>query len=92
MSELIWEIFTRYDITRRKKYDRYKDLMHKLQHGTIYQDVDYRLIAYYFVRFRDRIYVFDDSELNNFILREFHLNTYSGYPKYQKTLKTMNKF
>jgi len=44
------------------------------------------------VRFRDKIYVLDNSEIKNLILREFHVKSYSGHPRYQKTLTTMKKF
>jgi hypothetical protein len=44
------------------------------------------------VRFRDRIYVPDNSELKKLILREFHVKPYSGHPGYQKTLTTVKKF
>ena len=44
-----------------------------------------------FVRFRDKIYVPDDNGLKNLILREFHVNPYSGHPGYQKTLIVMKK-
>ena len=44
------------------------------------------------VRFKDRIYVLNCSKLKNIILREFHANPYSGHPRYQKRLMTMNKF
>jgi len=44
------------------------------------------------VRFRDMIYVSDNSELKKVILREFHAKQYLGHPSYQKTLTTVNKF
>jgi len=43
------------------------------------------------VRFRDRIYVPDNSDLKKVILSEFHEKSYSGDSCYQKTLKTMKK-
>ena len=36
------------------------------------QDVDYHLTTYGLVRFRDRIYVSDNSEIKKVILGEFH--------------------
>jgi len=54
--------------------------------------VDYFLTAYGLVRFRDRIYVLDISELNKVILREFHVKPYSGHPGYQKSMTVVNKF
>lgn len=45
-------------------------------------DSNYRLMAYGLVRFRDKIYVLDCSELNKIILREFHVKPYSGHPRY----------
>lgn len=50
--------------------------MHRLQQGTSDQDVDYHLIAYGLVIFRDNIYVLDDREIKNLILREFHVKLY----------------
>lgn len=49
-------------------------------------------MVYGLVRFRDKIYVLDNSEINNLILREFHVNLNSGHLKYQKTLTIVNKF
>ena len=55
------------------------ELRHKLQQSigtctsTGEQDVDYRLTTNGLIRFRDRIYVLDDSEINKPILREFHV-------------------
>lgn len=34
------------------------------------------------VRFRDRIYMSDNSELKQVILRHFHAKPYSGHPSY----------
>lgn len=55
-------------------------------------DVDYRLATDGLVRFRDRIYVSNCSELKNLVLREFHVKFYSGHPGYQKTLMVVKKF
>ena len=44
------------------------------------------------VRFRDKIYVPDSSELKKVILREFRTKPYSGHPGYQKTLTAVKKF
>ena len=54
--------------------------------------MDYHLTANGLVRFRDRIFVPDSSELKKVILMAFHAKPYSGHPGYQKTLRTMNKF
>jgi len=70
----------------------YRELMHRLQQSTGDQDVDYRLTKYGLVRFQDRIYVLDNSELKKLILREFHAKLYSGHPRYHKTMTTMKKF
>lgn len=67
------------------------ELMHNLQQGTGGQDVDYHLIKDGLVRFRVRIYVLNDSELNKTILRELHEKPYSGHPGYQKTLTKVKK-
>ena len=72
--------------------DRYMKLRHRLKQGTGEQNVDYHFIASGLLRFRDKIYVLDNSELKNIILREFHVKPYSYHPRYQKTLTTMNKF
>lgn len=71
--------------------DKYQQLKHKLQQGTSEQDVDYHIIVDGSVRFRDRVYVLNDSELNKLILREFHVKPYSSHPRYQKTLTTVKK-
>ena len=34
----------------------------------------------------------DDSELKKFILREFHVKSYSDHPRYHKTLTVVSKF
>ena len=65
--------------------------MHMLQQGTSDQDVGYHLIANGLVKFRDKIYVPDNSELKKLILREFHANSYSSHLGYHKTLTTMKK-
>lgn len=54
--------------------------------------MDYHLTVDGLIRFRDMIYVPDDSELKNLTLREFHLKPYSGHTRYQKTLKAVKKF
>jgi len=68
------------------------DLMHRLQHSIGDQDVDNLLTEYGLVRFKDRIYVSDDNELKNLILRELHVNPYLGQPRYQNTLIVVKKF
>lgn len=45
-------------------------------------DMDYHLTVDIFVRFRYKIYVPDNSELNKVTLREFHAKPYSGHPGY----------
>ena len=44
------------------------------------------------VRFRDIMYLLDDSDLKNLILREFRVKPYLGHQRYQKTLKKIKKF
>lgn len=44
-----------------------------------------------FVRFRNKIYVSYNNELENLILRELHVKPYSSHPGYQKTLKAVKK-
>ena len=78
------------------------EIMHRLQQsigtstgagiGTIYWDADYRLTIDGLVRFRDKIYVPNCSELKNLILREFHVKPYMGHLGYQKTLTAVKKF
>lgn len=53
--------------------------------------MDHCLTTYDLVSFRDKIHVPNNSELKNLILREFHVNPYSGHPGYHKTLKMVNK-
>jgi len=74
--------------------DRYTDIVHRLQQsiGTFSstgtssgidagaQDLDYHFTTNRLVRFRSRIYVLDNSELNKVILMEFHAKPYSGHP------------
>ena len=67
--------------------ERYKEFRHKLLwQDTSDQDVDYHLMIYGLVRFKDMIYVLDDSGLKKLILREFYVKPYSGYLRYQKML------
>ena len=54
--------------------------------------MDYRLIVDGLVRYRDKIYVPNDSEIKKIILREFHANPYSGHPRYQNMLIVVTKF
>ena len=54
--------------------------------------MDYFLTTKGLVRFRDKIYVRDRSELKKVILRVFHVKPYLGNPGYKKTLITVNKF
>ena len=49
------------------------ELMHMLQQGTSDKDADYHLAIDGLVRFRDKLYVLDDSGLKKLILREFHV-------------------
>eukprot|EP00253_Pinus_taeda_P025539 PITA_25539 len=56
------------------------------------QDADYRVTIDGLVRFRDKIYVSNYSELKKLILREFHTKPYSGHPGYEKTLTVVKKF
>lgn len=70
----------------------YREHMHKLQQqGTSVQDVDYHLTTDGLVRFRDKIYVSDNSELKKLILLEFHVKLYSCHTRYQKILTTVKK-
>jgi len=54
--------------------------------GAGVHDVDYCLTTYGLVRFIDRTYVPDNSELKKVVFKEFHVKPYSGHPGYQKTL------
>ena len=54
--------------------------------------MDYCLTTDGLVRFQDRIYVPDNSELKNMILREFHVKPYSGHLGYQKALIVVKRF
>ena len=54
--------------------------------------MDYSLIAYGLIRFRDMIYVSDNNELKKLIFREFHAKPYLGHLGYHKTLTTVTKF
>ena len=46
------------------------------------QGMDYCLTTNGLVRFRDKVYVSGNSELEKVILREFHAKPYSGHPSY----------
>ena len=59
--------------------------------GTRDQDPYYSLTIDGLVRFQDRIYVPNCSELKKLILREFHVKPYLGHPGYQKTMTTNKK-
>jgi len=54
--------------------------------------VDYCLTLDGLVRFRDRIYVSDNSELKKVTLRDFHAKPYLGHARYQKTLTSVKRF
>jgi len=56
------------------------------------RDVDYCLTTDGLVRFRDRIYVLNCSEVKKLILREFHVKPYSSHLRYQKMLMMVKKF
>jgi len=62
------------------------------QQGTCEHDVDYYLTVDGLVIFMDKIYVPDNRKLKKLILQEFHVNSYSGHPGYQKTLTMVKKF
>ena len=74
------------------------EIMHRLQQSTSTgtsagaQGVNYCLTANGLVRFRDRIFVLEISEIKKVILREFHAKSYSGHQGYQKILNTVKKF
>lgn len=75
------------------QYDgSYMELMYRLQQGTGGQDVDYHLTPPGLVRFRDRIYVSNESEVKKTILREFHAKPYLDHLGYQKIMTIMNTF
>jgi len=54
--------------------------------------MDYCLTTDGLVRFQDKIYVQDSSELNKVILREFHVKPYLGHRGYRNTLSVVKKF
>jgi len=56
--------------------------MYKLQQCTSDQDVEYHPTTNGLIRFRDMIYVPNNSELKKLILREFHAKPYSSHPGY----------
>ena len=84
--------------------DKYMEIMQMLQKstgigtgtgtgtGTSVQNVDYCLTAKGLVRFRDRIYVPDSSELKKVTLREFHVRPYLGHLGYQKAFIEVMRF
>ena len=76
------------------------EIMHRLQQGDSIgtsigigdQDAHYRLAKNGLMRFRDMIYVSDDSEHKKLFLREFHDKPYLDYLGYHKTMKVVKKF
>ena len=56
------------------------------------QDANYCLTVDGLVRFRDKIYVLNCSDLKKLVLRKFHTKPYSDHLGYQKTLTAVNKF
>jgi len=44
------------------------------------------------VKFKDRVYLSDNSELKKVILREFHVKPYSAHPSYHKTLTAVKRY
>lgn len=56
------------------------------------QDVDYCLPIDEMVKFRDTIYVSNNSELKKMMLREFHVKPYISYPGYHMTLTIVKRF
>lgn len=67
-----------------------KQRLHQQSEGD--GDEEYHLMAYGFIRFRNKMYVLDNSELKNIILRRFHVKPYLGHPGYQETLMEIKKF
>ena len=54
--------------------------------------MDYYLTIDGLVRFRDVIYVPNNSGIKNVILREFHAKPYLSHSSYQKTMNVVKKF
>lgn len=54
--------------------------------------MDYHLKVDHLIRCGNKIYVPDDKELNNLILRKFHVKLYLGHLGYDTTLSKVNKF
>jgi len=53
--------------------------------------MDYHLTTYGLVRFINKIYVSDNNDLKNLILREFHVKPYLVHLGYHKTLTMVKK-
>ena len=58
----------------------YMEVRNMLHQGRGDQDVDYHLTTKGLVRFRDNIYVSNESEIKKTILQEFHEKSYSRHP------------
>jgi hypothetical protein len=43
------------------------------------------------LRFKNRLYILDSTELKITVLEEVHKKSYSGHPGYQKMIKTLRK-
>jgi len=55
------------------------------------EDLNYHRIADELVKFRERIYMSDDSDLKKVIFGEFHVKLNSSHPGYQKTLTKVKR-
>ncbi len=67
--------------------------LHMLQQqGEGDRDEEYHLKTNGLVRFGNKIYVLNDNELKNLILRELHVKSYLGHLGYHKTLTIVKNF
>jgi hypothetical protein len=70
----------------------YTNMMAELQNSVTNSDELYISIDKEgLLRFKNRLYVPDSTELNLTILDEVHKKPYNGHPGYQKTIKTLKK-
>jgi hypothetical protein len=84
----MYQSYLKHRITETTKSDlQYKDLVEKLQQGSLQQkNEENNLDKDEILMYRGIIYVPNSQELKNMILREMHNVPYAGHPGYQKTI------
>jgi len=73
-----------------EKYQQLKEKLHQGSQGN--EGKDYFLSEKGFIKFKNKIYVLNSSDLKKLILKQSHAKTYSSHHIYQKTLVAMKTF